>query len=73
MLAAAKAAAAPERMRACALGSCGVREAFAGQHKLCGGCAAVVYCCKEHQVAVWPAHKAACKAARAAKDAAKQR
>ena len=75
--AAAAAAAAPERLRACALGSCGVRETYPAQHKLCGACAAVVYCCREHPLADWPAHtaacKAACKAARAAKDAAKQR
>ena len=76
--AAAAAASAPERLRACALGSCGVRETYPAQHKLCGACAAVVYCCREHlQLADWPAHKAACKAAcnaaRAAKDAAKQR
>ena len=73
----AKAAAAPERLRPCALGSCGVRETYPAQYKLCGACAAGVYCCKEHQVAHWAAHKAACKAAckaaRAAKDAAAER
>ena len=54
----AAAAAAPERLRACALGSCGVRETYPAQHKLCGACAAVVYCCREHQLADWPVHKA---------------
>ena len=36
----------------------------------CAACKTVAYCCKEHQVEDWPAHKAACKAARMRKDAA---
>ena len=67
------AAAAPGRLRVCALRSCGVRETYPAQHKLCAACAAAAYCCREHQVAHWAEHKAACKAARAAKGAAKHR
>ena len=55
-------------LRDCALGNCGVREAHPSHFKSCGACKTVCYCCKEHQVADWPDHKAACKAAR--KDAA---
>ena len=66
-----RAAAAPERLRVCALGSCGVRETYPAQYKLCAACTAAAYCSREHQVAHWAEHKAACKAARAAKGAAK--
>jgi hypothetical protein len=55
-----------DELRSCALEGCGAREAHPQLFKRCGGCKAVVYCCKEHQVADWPAHKAACKAARKA-------
>ena len=68
----ARAAYAPERLRACALGSCGMRETYPAQHKLCAACGNAAYCCRKHQVAHWAEHKAACKAARAAKAAAKQ-
>ena len=68
----AKSAAAPG-LRCCALASCGTKEAHPDHFKRCAACKAVAYCCRDHQVADWPAHKAACKAARkaaAAKDEA---
>ena len=48
-------------LRVCALPSCGAREAH---FKKCSACGQVVYCSKQHQTEHWPAHKAACKAAR---------
>ncbi len=58
-------------LRACALAArCGARELHATQFKKCAACQGVVYCCKAHQEADWPAHKAACKAARKAAAAA---
>ena len=39
------------------------RSTIKAAHASCRG---VVYCCREHQVSDWPAHKAACKAARKA-------
>ena len=51
-------------LRRCGLASCGAREAHPQHFKSCASCRRVVYCCREHQVADWPAHKAACKAAR---------
>ena len=68
----AKSATAPG-LRSCALASCGAKEAHPDHFKSCAACRAVAYCCREHQVADWPSHKAACKAARkagAAKDKA---
>jgi hypothetical protein len=53
-------------LRSCALEVCGAREVHPAQYKHCTGCKGVVYCSKEHQVADWPHHKAACKAARKA-------
>ena len=53
-------------LRRCAAAECGATEVRAGAFKLCAACKAIVYCCREHQVADWPAHKAACKAARKA-------
>ena len=53
-------------LRRCALPGCGVREAHPAHFKSCAACRAVVYCCREHQVDGWPAHKKACKAARKA-------
>ncbi len=50
----------------CALHTCGAQEVHASQFKRCSACLSVVYCCKEHQVQDWPAHKAACRAARKA-------
>ena len=51
-------------LRACAHAACGAREVHATQFQRCSACQAVVYCCREHQLADWPGHKAACKAAR---------
>jgi hypothetical protein len=34
--------------------------------KRCSACKTIVYCCKEHQLEHWPAHKRECKAARKA-------
>ena len=54
-------------LRSCALAGCGAKEAHPQHFKSCAACRGVVYCCKEHQTADWPAHKPACKAARKAK------
>jgi hypothetical protein len=62
----AAATAAARGLRICALHSCGAQEAHASQFKRCSACLSIVYCCKEHQVEDWPAHKAACRAARKA-------
>lgn len=59
--------AAELRRRCCALASCGEREPRLGTYKRCSACKAVVYCCKDHQLAAWPSHKAACKEARKAR------
>ena len=59
-----EAALAAETRLTCALQSGGAREAHAAHFKRCAACKTVVYCCREHQVEHWPAHKAACKAAR---------
>ena len=53
-------------LRSCALPGCGAREVHPAHFKSCAACRAVVYCCREHQVAGWPGHKKACKAARKA-------
>ena len=53
-------------LQTCALAGCAAREVHVSHFKKCGACKTVAYCCKEHQVADWPAHKAACKAARKA-------
>jgi hypothetical protein len=63
---AAAAKLAARGLRSCALAGCAAREVEPSQFKNCGACMTVVYCCREHQVADWPAHKAACKAARKA-------
>jgi hypothetical protein len=47
--------------RRCALAGCGAKEAHVSHFKTCAACKAVVYCSREHQVADWPNHKAACK------------
>ena len=57
-------------LRTCAMPGCGAREAHPAHFKSCAACRAVVNCCREHQVAGWPAHKKACKAARKAAAAA---
>jgi hypothetical protein len=66
----AAATAAARGLHFCALPTCGTQEVHASQFKRCSACLSAVYCCKEHQVQDWPAHKAACRAAR--KAAAKQ-
>jgi hypothetical protein len=66
----AAATAAARGLHFCALRSCGAQEVHASQFKRCSACLSVVYCCKEHQVHDWPAHKAACRAARKAAEAA---
>ena len=66
---AAAAEAAVRGLRTCALVGCGAREVHVSQFKRCGACRTVAYCCREHQVADWPSHKAACKAARKASSA----
>ena len=53
-------------LRSCALDGCGATEAHPAHFKSPAACRAVVYCCREHQVAGWPGHKKACKAARKA-------
>jgi hypothetical protein len=68
--ASAAASAAARGLHFCALVSCGAQEVHASQFKRCSACSGVVYCCKEHQVQDWPAHKAACRAARKAAEAA---
>ena len=50
--------------RACELVTCAAFELHPPHFKKCAACKTVVYCCREHQVADWPSHKAACKAAR---------
>ena len=67
---AARAAHAGRALRTCALPSCGAAELHPDQFKRCAACGGVHYCCKEHQTAHWPEHKAACKAARRAAEAA---
>jgi hypothetical protein len=66
----AGATAAVRGLHFCALHSCGAQEVHASQFKRCSACLGVVYCCKERQVQDWPAHKAACRAARKAAEAA---
>ena len=61
---------AAARLGACALASCAACESHEAQFKRCAACKTVCYCCREHQVADWPAHKAACKAARKAQPSA---
>ena len=64
-------AAASSGLKSCAMAGCGAKEAHISHFGKCSACKAVVYCCRDHQQADWPSHKAACKAARkaAAKDA----
>jgi hypothetical protein len=66
----AAAAAADPGLRRCGLASCGAREAHPDHFKTCAACRKVAYCSKEHQAEHWPAHRAACKAARKTKEAA---
>ena len=67
---AAAAAAAAPGLRTCGLETCGAREQHPSHFKSCSACRGMAYCCKEHQTEHWPAHKAACKAARKGKAAA---
>ena len=67
---AAAAEAAARGLRTCSLASCGSKEAHVSHFKRCSACQQAFYCCREHQLADWPAHKAACKAARKAAAAA---
>jgi len=69
--AARAAASAPELLRSCALASCGAKEAHVSHFSKCAACKTVVYCSKDCQLADWPDHKKACKAARKAAEAAK--
>ena len=55
-------------LRSCALPGCGAKEAHPTHFKSCAACRTVVYCCREHQVAGWPSHKKACKAAHKASE-----
>ena len=55
-------------LRSCALPGCGAKEAHPQHFKRCAACHTVVYCRKDHQLADWPRHKAACKAARKANE-----
>jgi hypothetical protein len=66
----AAATAAARGLHVCALHTCGAQEVHASQFKRCSACLSVVYCCKEDQVQDWPAHKAACRAARKAAEQA---
>ena len=61
---AAAAEGAVRGLHACALAGCTAKEVHVSQFKKCGACMQAAYCCREHQLADWPAHKAACKAAR---------
>ena len=63
---AAAAEAAVRGLRGCALAGCASKEIHVSQFKRCGACQQAFYCCREHQLADWPSHKAACKAARKA-------
>ena len=49
-------------LRSCA--HCGACEVHVAQFKRCSACKTVVFCSKDCQLANWPQHKAACKAAR---------
>jgi hypothetical protein len=63
---AAAAEAAVRGLRECALAGCASKEVHVSQFKRCAACQQAFYRCREHQLADWPAHKAACKAARKA-------
>ena len=65
-LAEAAAEAAVRGLRKCALAGCAAKEVHVSQFKRCSACQQAFYCCREHQLEDWPAHKAACKAARKA-------
>lgn len=55
----------------CGLPTCGLRARDSGgKLQRCKGCLSMVFCSVEHQQEMWPQHKAACKAAQAARTAA---
>jgi hypothetical protein len=62
--AAAAARLAARGLQGCTHAGCTQREVQARQFKMCSRCEVAKYCCREHQVAAWPMHKAACSAAR---------
>ncbi len=45
---------------------CGAREVHVKQFKRCSACKTIAFCSRDCQLANWPQHKAACKAARKA-------
>mmetsp|Transcript_14690 Transcript_14690/g.24909 ORF Transcript_14690/g.24909 Transcript_14690/m.24909 type:complete len:155 (+) Transcript_14690:3-467(+) len=53
----------------CFCDACGTQESISGIFKKCSGCRGASYCSVNCQTSAWPAHKAACKAARKAADA----
>ena len=60
---AAAAEGAVRGLRECALASCAAKEVHVSQFKRCSACHQAYFCCREHQQADWPSHKAACRAA----------
>ena len=54
-------------LRDCALPSCSKTEKTVKEFVGCSGCRSVVYCCLEHQVLDWRAHKKACREKEAAR------
>ncbi len=65
-------AAAREAGALCGLPRCGLRAREGGAKPLlrCAGCRHAAFCCEAHQRECWPAHRDACKAARAVQTAA---
>jgi hypothetical protein len=50
----------------CCCDACGAQENISGLFKKCSGCRSASYCSVGCQTSAWPAHKAACRAARKA-------
>ena len=59
-------------LRDCAHPSCSKTEKTVKEFAGCSGCRSVVYCCLEHQVLDWKAHKKACREKEAARLAAEE-